>query len=414
MAGLTQLITGMTGAQFRTAFNNNFAIPSKVYNVKDYGALGDAVQDDTTYIQAAINACFTAGGGTVYFPNGVYLISGALQNDVGDDAIDYNSQLYIPYSELPNNSKMINIRLEGESFAPWGDSRESGAGVVLKSTIAGSGTCPSVIGGRGVTDSYGPLNYTYVEVEKIRVIVDAFEGTTGPSMCGINFLYVSKSYLNDVCAGIDCSTINTIIPENHVFGIGLGCPQNDFPKIGKIYSVGYYYGVIISEGVYADFIGLSTCYIGLMIIKNNVPSHINNLVAGACAYSIASQQETIDGITAGAAKVTIDNAYIEKGYEGDGRTPAWCYDTDTILDVSGYLTGLLNYHMNNETGAGEYITKANGGLNLLVRNIFKNSDYHWTTATRPTLSATTYGTTGYNTTTGKLETFDGSNWHDLY
>jgi hypothetical protein len=46
-----------------------------VYDVRDYGALGDLAQDDTTYIQAAIDACNAAGGGIVYFPRGNYLIS---------------------------------------------------------------------------------------------------------------------------------------------------------------------------------------------------------------------------------------------------------------------------------------------------------------------------------------------------
>jgi hypothetical protein len=41
-------------------------------NVKAHGAIGNGVADDTTAIQAAITACKTAGGGTVYFPRGVY------------------------------------------------------------------------------------------------------------------------------------------------------------------------------------------------------------------------------------------------------------------------------------------------------------------------------------------------------
>lgn len=45
------------------------------YSVKDFGAIGNGVTDDTTSVQAAINACATAGGGTVYFPSGSYVIS---------------------------------------------------------------------------------------------------------------------------------------------------------------------------------------------------------------------------------------------------------------------------------------------------------------------------------------------------
>jgi len=46
-------------------------------SVKDFGAVGDGTTDDTTSIQAAINAMHTAGGGQVYFPAGTYL-TGAL------------------------------------------------------------------------------------------------------------------------------------------------------------------------------------------------------------------------------------------------------------------------------------------------------------------------------------------------
>lgn len=44
-------------------------------SVKDFGAVGNGVTNDTTAIQAAIDAVFLAGGGTVYFPPGNYLVS---------------------------------------------------------------------------------------------------------------------------------------------------------------------------------------------------------------------------------------------------------------------------------------------------------------------------------------------------
>jgi len=43
-------------------------------NVLDFGAVGDGVTDDSAEIQAAIDAAEADGGGTVYFPAGVYLI----------------------------------------------------------------------------------------------------------------------------------------------------------------------------------------------------------------------------------------------------------------------------------------------------------------------------------------------------
>jgi hypothetical protein len=70
-----------TGATART-------VDSKLkdtVSVKDFGAVGDGVADDTAAIQAAINAAYMPSGsypgnakGSVYFPPGVYLITSAI------------------------------------------------------------------------------------------------------------------------------------------------------------------------------------------------------------------------------------------------------------------------------------------------------------------------------------------------
>ena len=44
-------------------------------SVKDFGAVGDGVTDDTATIQAAVDATVAAGGGELIFPAGTYLIS---------------------------------------------------------------------------------------------------------------------------------------------------------------------------------------------------------------------------------------------------------------------------------------------------------------------------------------------------
>jgi len=48
-------------------------IPDKTFNIKDYGAVGDNVTDNTKAIQSAINAAGNAGGGKVIIPSGEYL-----------------------------------------------------------------------------------------------------------------------------------------------------------------------------------------------------------------------------------------------------------------------------------------------------------------------------------------------------
>lgn len=47
-------------------------------SVKDFGAVGNGVADDTTSIQTAINSVQDAGGGDVFFPAGVYKVTATL------------------------------------------------------------------------------------------------------------------------------------------------------------------------------------------------------------------------------------------------------------------------------------------------------------------------------------------------
>lgn len=49
-----------------------------VINVKDYGALGDNIKDDTGPIQWAIDYAYSMDGGTVYIPAGIYKINGTI------------------------------------------------------------------------------------------------------------------------------------------------------------------------------------------------------------------------------------------------------------------------------------------------------------------------------------------------
>lgn len=403
---MPKLEIGITGDEL-VEYVNYFPF---FYNVEEYGALHDGVTDDTEAIQDAINAAFAAGGGVVYFPNGTYIIAGNLQNNVGTDLIDHNSQIYIPHSTLEEPVTMPHIKLLGESWCRYGS-----VGVTLKSTIQGSGVWPSVIGAMGKSGTYGPMNYTIVEIENIKILVEPFadsSGDLGPTMCGINFIYVSHCILRNIRVGLDLTNIqDSVISESHVFGIATGAVQNDHPIVDNVWVVGFYYGLILGEGVLCHKAEIFWCYIGVMFMRANVGLHLGWINILGCRYPLASQQETFYSMTAGATHVTIAHCMLENDATGS-RCPDWSVFDDAILDALSYIRGYMDYEMSNGSTTGQMLTKAHGGLNLLVRNVFAPTGYHWTTATR-TYNATSSGIVGYNTTTGKLEYFDTSSWHEI-
>jgi hypothetical protein len=74
-----------TGSTTARDLQSRFA---QVFNVKDYGAVGNGSTDDTTAIQAAITAAMTAGGGLVYIPAGTFLVTNTLTVGASDIRVE--------------------------------------------------------------------------------------------------------------------------------------------------------------------------------------------------------------------------------------------------------------------------------------------------------------------------------------
>ena len=78
-------------------------IPSKVFNIANYGAVGDGVATNTAAIQAAIDAASSAGGGIVEVPAGVYL-SGPLQMASRIDLRANGTLRMLPLGQYPGGT----------------------------------------------------------------------------------------------------------------------------------------------------------------------------------------------------------------------------------------------------------------------------------------------------------------------
>lgn len=124
-------------------------------SVKDFGAVGDGVTDDTAAIQAAVDAVVAASGGKVFVPTGKYLVSSTidLASWYGAPAIIFEGEGYGPWNKdgvvataehaslfivATDGFNVFNIAsasqtvIQNISIRDTSGSRTSGAGIYLE------------------------------------------------------------------------------------------------------------------------------------------------------------------------------------------------------------------------------------------------------------------------------------------
>lgn len=111
---------------FTGAVTSNYTVADKLaqyVSVKDFGAVGDGITDDTVAIQTAIDALQNANGGRLMFPNGEYYITSTL--NIGDAT---------PLS--PNNT-LAPVMLEGMGPVSGVGYASPSNCAIIKSNVAG-------------------------------------------------------------------------------------------------------------------------------------------------------------------------------------------------------------------------------------------------------------------------------------
>ncbi|WP_236622413.1 glycosyl hydrolase family 28-related protein [Novipirellula maiorica] len=69
------------------------ASEAKVFNIKNFGAVGDGVAMDTKAVQETIDACHDAGGGVVWVPAGDFQIGTIILKSDVTLSLDYGASL---------------------------------------------------------------------------------------------------------------------------------------------------------------------------------------------------------------------------------------------------------------------------------------------------------------------------------
>lgn len=217
--GLQISSSGIGGATSSTfiASNNGIQITNAVprlisdafgdvISVKDFGAVGDGVTDDSAAIQKALNYANSIGGGVVFFPAGTYrkadtsatlvMYSNTTLQGVGDASVIF-------HDDKPTNARrdLLSVNSASENVA-FKDFRISGTVLTYTNETNASQT----LTGTNITG----LRIENVTFEKLRYMATAFTSVNGAIFTNNRLTYIVRD-------GLRCIASQNIVITNNVF-----------------------------------------------------------------------------------------------------------------------------------------------------------------------------------------------------
>lgn len=343
---------GMTGTQFLAALNKN--TPS-LYNVESYGAVHDGVTDDTVAIQTAINAACAGGGGVVYFPISIYIIAGALQNNIG--GVNYKSQLYIPQVNYTDTSR-ISIILKGETFPNFTPSGYSSSfdppitGTILRSTLESATALSYVIASIGAADNYDSKNYNQCSISDMTIQVKS-NASSQITLGGIGFNNVGNTILRNISVhSYNVSLFDSAAAINNAVGIAVAKVNSEHVNfIENITVQGFDSGFLLGDHSFLNNLAAFGCKYGYNFNTNYQIVYGSRILSVACINSL---------YFSGVSYVKINE--LQDEWYDNGK---WYDSTYTILDASNNGHGEIHYSI-VEAGVGFNNAKfsKSGGANI--------------------------------------------------
>jgi hypothetical protein len=345
IVGTWMLVDASTGAAVWLAMgggaDSGFHLPWFV--VTDYGATGDGTTDDTVAIQDAIDAAAAAGGGVVYFPAGVYVVAGALQDTGGA-----NSQLTLPSIDYMD-TEQVTIVFRGAHPPPpimsvIGATPIPDGHSIIKGTLnAGTG---SLLGGYNASGLDGFTNVYFVSRDL------TYRMPANPVLSGLDLAQV---------AGVDFDNVVVDAGSYHVTGLAEPTTATSFgvrfptlnnganSHVGVLNVVGFYKGVEHGEHLNAEQVNIWGCKQALVPVASYHASYIQRLMTVHCERGI---------VPTGRAYLHVDQYNIE--HAGSGW---WITDYD-IDDASDYLYGSAEWKVTLANVGHDSTFTVNGATNF--------------------------------------------------
>ena len=342
-------------------------------DVFDHGAMGDGTTDDTKAFQAAIDAVYKQGGGTVYVPAGQYLIKGSL-------------------------TVKRSVYLAGAWSNPETAPADIARGTVLLAT-----------GNRGNADA-APLITIGASAGVIGLTVYYPEQTLDAPVA-----YPASILIKDNLAGDGTqhsSSVQNVTLVNAWRGIAAD-QGNQLPSVHDAYMTVLDYGFRINKcydcarisalhigpSYWASYAGLDEAEIAAVTKKSAVGvilmrtdgQMMNDVVADSCRVGVSLERNTTDsGETAGYTNLSnvrltnctvgINNEYnsasfsmMEISCSGEG---AVCVQTTNTTAVTGSLR-LYDCKLTNPDGPCVYVGEGAKATVAVQNSTFSTSAKHY-------------------------------------
>ena len=235
------MIVAMVSAQLRGAektLSRVDAGESRVFNVLNYGAVGDDKTDNTRAFSACLKAVIEAGGGRMYLPAGVY-----------------RGRITIP-AVAPN--RWMALEIVGESqpatvFGTVGRFELHNNNTIVKS-LATSG--PAV-----VSAVRWPGDFSYVHVVLKDLEVRTYDN---PGIDGIDLEWAVQCRVENVFIDTGVYSVQAAKPTHGAKGlITPACNNGALTLLRNVVVTGFDTGIVVNEHTDADNINLGSNIHGL-------------------------------------------------------------------------------------------------------------------------------------------------------
>ena len=335
---------------------------SLVVNVKDTGAKGDGTNDDLAAIQAAIDQVNRSGGGTVYVPDGTYMLNvNAVNNGI---VLHSNTTFSLSSGAVlkvmtPNNASnysvidIVNVSnvnviggtLIGDKYYHGNTSGEFGYGILIEgaTNVVVEGVTASEFWGDGfivggTKSNPTSTNTTFCGVTSnnnrrqgislgsangITIDNSIFENNNGTApQCGMD---VEPNPLPAINAVNNLQVQNSIFENNYGAGICLNPDQANAIITGSINN-----NVIMGNNGGMVFNGNSDRNVSGYTITNNT---INDSNSVGIQLLLGSNNHTVTGNTITVAGNAYKHGILD---QSNGGGPNTIYANDTNLtDLNG-------------------------------------------------------------------------------